>query len=55
MEGIEYIEPKDFEIANQLNLKIKLLGITEIINNKLFERVHPCLVKKVILAMLMVL
>merc|ERR1711991_1089783 len=45
-EGIEYIEPKDFEIANQLNLKIKLLGITEIINNKLFERVHPCLVKK---------
>ena len=46
MEGIEYIEPKDFEIANQLNLKIKLLGITEIINNKLFERVHPCLVKK---------
>ena len=46
MEGIENIEPKDFEIANQLNLKIKLLGITEIINNKLFERVHPCLVKK---------
>ena len=46
MEGIEFIEPKDFEIANQLNLKIKLLGITEIIDNKLFERVHPCLVKK---------
>ncbi len=46
MEGIEFIEPKDFEIANQLNMKIKLLGITEIINNKLFERVHPCLVKK---------
>ena len=46
MEGIEYIEPKDFEIANQLNLKIKLLGITEIVNNRLFERVHPCLVKK---------
>ncbi len=46
MEGIEFIEPKDFEIANQLNLKIKLLGITEIINDSLFERVHPCLVKK---------
>ena len=46
MEGIENIEPKDFEIANQLNLKIKLLGITEIVNNRLFERVHPCLVKK---------
>ena len=36
MEG-ENIEPKDFKIANQLNLKIKLLGITEIINNSLFE------------------
>ena len=46
MEGIENIEPKDFKIANQLNLKIKLLGITEIINNSLFERVHPCLVNK---------
>ena len=45
MEGIEKIEPKDFKIASQLKLKIKLLGITEIINNKLFERVHPCLVK----------
>ena len=46
MEGIENIETKDIEIANQLNLRIKLLGITELINNKLFERVHPCLVKK---------
>ena len=45
MEGIENIESKDFEIAEQLNLRIKLLGITEIIDNKLFERVHPCLVK----------
>ena len=49
MEGIENVEPKDFEIADQLNLRIKLLGITEIINNKLFERVHPCLVKKKII------
>ena len=46
MEGIENIESKDFEIADQLNFKIKLLGITELINNRLFERVHPCLVKK---------
>ena len=46
MEGIEDIETKDIDIANQLNLRIKLLGITEVINNKLFERVHPCLVKK---------
>ena len=27
-------------------LLIKLLGITEIIDNKLYERVHPSLVKK---------
>ncbi len=46
MEGIENIESKDFDIAEQLNLRIKLLGITEIVDNKLFERVHPCLVKK---------
>ncbi len=46
MEGIENIELKDINIAKQLNLRIKLLGITEIINNKLFERVHPCLVGK---------
>ena len=45
-EGIERIESKDIEIADQLNFRIKLLGITELINNKLFERVHPCLVKK---------
>ena len=46
MEGIENIESKDFEIVDQLNFRIKLLGITELINNRLFERVHPCLVKK---------
>ena len=45
MEGIENIESKDFDIAEQLNLRIKLLGITEIIDNNLFERVLPCLVK----------
>ena len=44
MEGIEYLDYKDIEISKQLNLKIKLLGITEIINGQLFERVHPCLV-----------
>ena len=46
MEGIEKIELKDIEIANQLNLRIKLLGISELINNRLFETVHPCLVNK---------
>ena len=37
MNGIENIELKDIEMSDQLNFKIKLLGITEIINNKLFE------------------
>ena len=46
MEGIENLDIKDIELAKQLGLRIKLLGITELINNKLFERVHPCLVGK---------
>ena len=44
MEGIENIDLKDIKIANQLNFRIKLLGISEIINNQLFETVHPCMV-----------
>ncbi|MDC3022570.1 homoserine dehydrogenase [Candidatus Pelagibacter sp.] len=46
MEGIENIDLKDIKIADQLNLRIKLLGISEIIKNQLFETVHPCLVSK---------
>tara|TARA_B100000963_G_C22287443_1_gene519852 strand:- start:34 stop:645 length:612 start_codon:yes stop_codon:yes gene_type:complete len=46
MEGIENIELKDIEIANKLDLRIKLLGISELKNNQLFETVHPCLVSK---------
>ncbi len=46
MSGIENIELKDIKMANELGMKIKLLGITEIINGKLFERVHPCLLRK---------
>ena len=46
MEGIEKIELKDIEIAKQLDLRVKLLGISELKNNQLFETVHPCLVNK---------
>ena len=46
MEGIETIELKDIRIANQLDLRVKLLGISELKNNQLFETVHPCLVSK---------
>jgi len=31
MEGIEKIELKDIEIASQLNLRIKLLGILKLL------------------------
>ena len=37
---------EDIKIANQLGLRVKLLGISEIINGQLFETVHPCLVSK---------
>ena len=46
MEGIENIKLEDIKIANQLGLRVKLLGISEIVNGKLFETVHPCLVSK---------
>ena len=46
MEGIEKIELKDIKIANQLDLRVKLFGISELKNNQLFETVHPCLVSK---------
>jgi len=46
MEGIEKIDLKDIKIANQLDLRIKLLGISELKNKQLFEAVHPCLVSK---------
>ena len=46
MEGIENVELEDIKLASQLNLRVKLLGICEIVNGKLFETVHPCLVSK---------
>ena len=46
MEGIENIKLEDIKIASQLGLRVKLLGISEIINNQLFETVHPCLVSR---------
>ena len=46
VEGVEKIELKDIKIVSQLDLRIKLLGISELKNNQLFETVHPCLVSK---------
>jgi homoserine dehydrogenase len=46
MEGIQNIDLKDIEIASHLGLRIKLLGISQLKKNLLFETVHPCLVSK---------
>jgi len=45
VEGINNIDQIDIKNANKLGYKIKLLGISEINNKKLIQRVHPCLVK----------
>tara|TARA_Y100000590_G_scaffold394273_1_gene473291 strand:- start:8895 stop:10199 length:1305 start_codon:yes stop_codon:yes gene_type:complete len=42
-EGIQNITLTDIQHAKNLGYKIKLLAISEIKNNKLIERVHPCL------------
>ena len=41
-EGIQNIDLTDILYAKRLGYKIKLLSISEIIKNKLIERVHPC-------------
>jgi homoserine dehydrogenase len=46
VEGINKIDQIDIINANSLGYKIKLLGISEILNNKITQRVHPCLIKK---------
>ena len=45
-EGIQNINLSDINYAKTLGYKIKLLSISELIDNKLMERVHPCLVLK---------
>ncbi len=46
VEGIKDIDEQDIINTNKLGYKIKLMGFSEILNNKLFQRVHPTLVKK---------
>ena len=45
-EGIQNINLSDISHARNLGFKIKLLSISEVINNRLMERVHPCLVPR---------
>ncbi len=46
IEGIKDIDMNDIINANKLGYKIKLLGFSELINNKIYQRVHPTLIKK---------
>ncbi len=46
VEGINFVDKLDIDNANKLGYKIKLLGVSEIINNKIYQRVHPTLIKK---------
>ena len=46
VEGIKNIDKVDIDNANKLGYKIKLLGVSEIIENKVYQRVHPSLIKK---------
>ena len=45
-KGIKDIDENDIDNANKLGYKIKLLGYAELINNKIYQRVHPTLIKK---------
>ena len=46
VEGIKEIDEEDILNANLLGYKIKLMGFSEILSNKIYQRVHPTLVKK---------
>ena len=46
VEGIMFIDKIDIENANKLGYKIKLIGVSEIIDNKIYQRVHPTMIKK---------
>tara|TARA_B100000886_G_scaffold236109_1_gene165307 strand:- start:2684 stop:3961 length:1278 start_codon:yes stop_codon:yes gene_type:complete len=46
VEGITQIDKTDIDNANKLGYKIKLLGFAELLNNKIYQRVHPTLIKK---------
>ena len=46
VEGINFIDKNDIKNANILGYKIKLLGLSEVINGTLIQRVHPCLINK---------
>lgn len=46
IEGIRSITASDIAYAQELNYRIKLLGITEPLGQGICQRVHPCLVHR---------
>ena len=46
VEGIRHVSPIDIEFAEELGYRIKLLGITQLKNGQVEQRVHPCMVSK---------
>ena len=45
VEGIKDIDKTDIDNANRLGYKIKLLGFAELFDKKIYQRVHPTLIK----------
>ncbi len=43
-EGIRHVSPLDFEFAEELGYRIKLLGIARETDHGVEQRVHPCMV-----------
>ncbi|MDC1158537.1 homoserine dehydrogenase [Pelagibacteraceae bacterium] len=46
VEGIKNIDKNDINYANKFGYKIKLLGYSELVNKKIYQRVHPTLIRK---------
>ncbi len=46
VEGIKDIDKTDIDNANNLGYKIKLIGYAELLNNRIYQRVHPTLIKQ---------
>ena len=46
VEGIKDIDKTDIDNANNLGYKLKLIGFAELLNKKIYQRVHPTLIKQ---------
>ena len=51
-EGINFIDETDIKNANILGYKIKHIGLSEISEGKLIQRVNPCLIKRALVSVM---